>query len=1068
MAQRIPHVADGVLHVPESPGGSEIAVGSPTWSAWLADPATRSFAFRGSSVTYTARKERRSRGGEYWTAYRRHSGRLRKAYLGKAEDLTLARLDEAAAALTGHGEKATARPPPNATADDGGSKRTDAAATEGPIATDPTQARPRPSSSGDPLLLIKLSVPSARASLVARPSLTERLEEGLGRKLTLLSAPAGFGKTTLLTSWIGELSGDSRPVAWLSLDPGDNDSARFWRYFVTAVDQLDPGAGETPLALLGSPQAPPIEAVLTTLLNDLADLSTDAVLVVDDYHLIESRVIHEALTFLIEHLPPRLHLVIATRADPTLPLSRLRAHGELNEVRAADLRFSPEEAATFLNQVMGLELSAEDIAELEGRTEGWIAGLQMAALAMREHDDVAGFIAAFTGSNRHVVDYLAEEVLGRQPEALRIFLLETSILDRMCAPLCHAVTGYTDGQTMLERLEHANLFVIPLDDERRWYRYHHLFADVLRQRLHQAHADDLVPALHKRASGWFEGEGLVTEAIHHALAAQDWERAVRLIEASGMAVVLGKQVQTMLGWIDEIPEALVRERPVLCTIHAIALAYSNRLDAAEARVEEAERCLRGKPTTDETRAILGRIAVIRSTMARYPGDLERCVAMARRALELLPEVEATARERVAARVNATFAYQVSGDVTPANERLLEEAVASSRAVGDQIPLLRSINFLARLRTLQGCLRTAAATYEEAAEVVPEREGFRDLVNSAAYYVGLGDIQREWNDLDSAESHLRRGTDLVAGAFMVDADVVTHGHLSLARLQQARGRDADARAVLEEFADLTRQRDFFPLLATRGQAAQARLALMQDDLSAAANWAEASGLGADDEPTYPREEEYLTLVRVLVAQGQMNPMGTYLDDALDLLGRLYRAAEGGARMGSVIEILALRALALQARHESSEALAALERALVLAQPEGYVRVFVDEGAPMAALLSELLKAWRMGLRDAQQDPLLGYVRRLLAAFESSHKSTDPPVPGGYAQGQEQPMLDLLTPREQEVIALIADGLSNREIAARLFIEIGTVKGYVHNLLRKLEVDNRTKAVARARASRLIPE
>jgi LuxR family maltose regulon positive regulatory protein len=398
VARQIPYVADGVLHDPEFSGGPKIAVGSPSWIAWLTDPATRSFSFRSSSATYTARKERRSRGGEYWVAYRRQDGRLRKAYLGKAEDLTLARLDDAAAALTGRGDratKATASPPSNATSGDGGtSRRADATVTAGPTtADDHVRERSLRGTHGDPLLMTKLSVPFVRPSLVARPGLSEKLDEGLERKLTLLSAPAGFGKTTLLSAWIGELSDDGRPIAWLSLDPGDNDPVRFWRYSVTAIDQLKPGSGETALALLSSPQAPSMEAVLTTLLNDLADLPTNAVLALDDYHLIESQAIHEALTFLIDHLPPRLHLAIATRADPPLPLPRLRARGESNELRADDLRFTPEEAATFLNQVMGLELSAEAIAELEGRTEGWIAGLQLAALAMRDHADVAGFIA---------------------------------------------------------------------------------------------------------------------------------------------------------------------------------------------------------------------------------------------------------------------------------------------------------------------------------------------------------------------------------------------------------------------------------------------------------------------------------------------------------------------------------------------------------------------------------------------------------------------------------------------------------------------------------------------------
>jgi LuxR family transcriptional regulator, maltose regulon positive regulatory protein len=1065
MARRTPYVADGVLHVPGTRDDPEIEVDSASWVAWLTDPATRSFSFQTPSGRYTARKEHRSRGGEYWVAYRKRGGKLHKTYLGKVGAVTLDRLDNAAVALTEHGEKAKTNLSPDSTAGEAGLAHADAAGEGGPTtADDQLRERRRLSTVAEPLLLTKLSVPSARASLVPRPRLSERLEVGLGGKLTLVSAPAGFGKSTLLSSWSGELSDDGRPIAWLSLDSGDNDPARFWRYFVTGIDQLKPGSGETALALLSSPQAPPVEAILTTVLNELVDLSTAAVFVLDDYHLIESQAIHAALTFLIEHLPPRVHLVIATRADPPLPLSKLRARGESNELRAADLRFTPEEAASFLNRVMGLELSAVDIAELEGRTEGWIAGLQMAALAMRDHADVPGFIASFTGSNRHVVDYLAEEVLGRQPEGLRTFLLETSILDRMCASLCNAVTAHTDGHTTLERLEQANLFVIPLDDQRRWYRYHHLFADVLRQRLHQEQPD-LILELHRKASGWFEEEGLVPEAIHHALAAQDWERAIRLIESSGMAVVLSQQVRTMLGWIDGLPEELVRERPVLCTIHALALVFLNRLDDAEARLRDAERCIPGDPSTDEDRAILGRAAVLRAVIARHSGDLERCVAMARRALELLPETEATTNERSAARINVAFVYQVSGDVTPTNERPLEEAIAWFRTSGALIPLLRGINYLARLRTLQGRLRAAAATYEEATEVVSARDGLRGVVNSAAHYVGLGDIHRQRNDLDSAELYLRRAVDLFTGALTVDADVVTHGYLSLARVKQARGRHAEAVAALDDFTTLTRQRDFFPLLVARVDAARTTLALMRNDLPAAVSWAEASGLGTDDEPDYPREDEYLTLARVLIAQGRLDPVDRYLDDALGLLDRLCKAAEGGGRMGSVVEILALRALALQARHESSEALAALERALALAEPEGYVRLFLDERAPMETLLSEFINGRPKGPHDAWRHAVFGYARRLLATFESSHTSPDA---AGYVPGLDRSPLEPLTAREGEVLMLIAEGLSNQEIAARLFVATSTVKGYVHSVFRKLEVDSRTRAVARARELNLISE
>ena len=1065
MTRRIPQVADGVLHVLDPSGGPEIAVASPSWIAWLTDPATRSFSFQGPRCRYTARKEQRSRGGEYWVAYRKQGGKLHKTYLGKAEDVTLARLEDVAAVMANRGGEVVASPLSDTTSGDSGpSRRVDAAATDSHTTVDDQlRERRRHSTSADPLLMTKLAVPSTRVSLVPRPRLSERLEEGLGPQLILVSAPAGFGKSTLLGTWASKLSGSGRPMAWYSLDSGDNDPAQFWRYFFTAIDLLQPGSGKTALALLRSPQAPPIESILTTLLNELVGLSTDAVLVVDDYHLIESQTIHEALTFLIDHLPPRMSLVIATRMDPPLPLPRMRARGEMTELRAADLRFTPEEAATFLNRVMGLELSAEDTAELEGRTEGWIAGLQMAALAMRDHADVSGFIAAFAGSNRYVLDYLAEEVLARQPEELQTFLLETSILDRMRAPLCNAVTGRADGQTALERLEHANLFVIPLDDERHWYRYHHLFVDVLRQRLRQEHPD-LVSVLHRRACGWFERQGLVGEAINHALAAQDWEGAVRLIESNGIMVVLNRQVQTMLGWIDRVPEELVRERPALCTIRALALVLFNRPDAAEASLQEAERYLGGNPTTDQARTILGRVAVTRAAIARSSGDLERCVAMGRRALELLPETESTGR--AAARTNAALAYQASGDVAPANERALEEVTASFHASGAQVMLLRSIDFLARLRTLQGRLRAAAATYEESAQVASGRDGLRGTVNSAAYYVGLGDIHREWNDLDSAESHLRRGIDMFTGTMSVDAEVVTHGYLSLARLQQARGRHADAQATLEEFADLARQRDFFSLLAARGEAALARLALVQDDLPAAVSWAEASGLGAYDEPSYRREEQYLTLARVLIAQGQLGPRNSYLDDALGLLDRLITVAQGAGRMGSVIEILALRALALQARQEWSESLPALESALTLAEPEGYVRVFVDEGAPMAVLLSEIFKRRRRGARNARQHAVSVYARRLLVAFESPHTNTEPLV--GHAPESDRPMLDPLTAREREVLELIAENLSNREIADRLFIATSTVKGYVHSLLRKLEVDSRTKAISRARELHLLSE
>jgi LuxR family transcriptional regulator, maltose regulon positive regulatory protein len=855
------------------------------------------------------------------------------------------------------------------------------AAARGPRDAATADDRRQEGPQGAPLLTTKLTIPQTRPVLVPRPRLTDRLHAGLQGPLTLVAAPAGYGKTTLLGAWRATPAGSAVPLAWVSLDAGDNDPVRFWSYVLTALDRIQPGLGAPALALLQSPQPPPIEAVLATLLNALSAVRVDTILALDDYHVIEAHEVHQGVGFLLAHLPAQLHLLLATRADPPLPLAQLRARGAVSEVRSADLRFTPEETAAFLREVMGLQLTAEDVSALEDRTEGWIAGVQLAALSLRGRspDGVAPFIAAFAGSNRYVVDYLADEVLLQQPEHIQTFLLETAILDRLCASLCAAVTGRDGGagnaaapsasQALLAHLDRANLFLIALDDERQWYRYHPLFAEVLRQRLRQTQPDRL-PDLHRRAGTWFEQQGLVAEAVQHALAAEDWERAARLIEQSGLLAVVRGQVHTVLGWLNRLPEALVRTRPLLCIVHAVALMYSNQLEAAEARVQDAERCVQADTPADQTRVIRGQAAVTRASIARFSGDLAPCVTRAQQALDLLPQTDIL---HPIAMVNASHAYLVSGDVTRDSERRAAEVIAPLRASGNLFTLLRSITNLARLQTLQGRLRQAAATYAEALQVPPGPEGLRALVGGPAYYCGLGDLLREWNDFDGAQRHLQKGLELVTGALIVDAETVALGYVALARLQQARGEHLEALATLQEVAQIAARRRFAGHLVARGAAVQAQVWLAQGNLHAAARWAEARGLSAGDDLDFPREAEYLTLARVRIAQARSGwtRMGRPLHDALHLLDRLLQAAEAGARMASVIEILILRALALQAQGNLAGAEAALERALALAEPEGYVRIFADEGAPMVELLR---RAQARGSTPA-------YVARLLAACSS---------------------------------------------------------------------------------------
>jgi LuxR family maltose regulon positive regulatory protein len=937
----------------------------------------------------------------------------------------------------------------------------------------------------DPILATKVYLPRPCSGLVSRSRLLARLEAGLPRSLTVLAAPAGFGKTTLLADWISQHGSGDRRVAWLALDAGDSDPLRFIRYLIAALQTIDPTVGTATLNLLRAAQSPPLEAVLPFLINELVALPDRSILVLDDYHVIDAPAVHQALAFLLDHLPPPLHLVIASRSDPSLPLARLRARGQLNEVRASDLRFTLEEATTFLRQVMDIPIEAADVAALDAHTEGWIAGLQLAALAMQHNTDPGTFVQAFAGSNRFVIDYLAEEVIERLPAHLQTFVLQTAILDRLCGSLCDTVLGIAHevqqgadvqpsySQLVLAELERANLFLIPLDDDRRWYRYHHLFGEVMRTRLHHGASAEHVTALHRRASGWYEHEGWEAEAIQHAVAAADWERVERLLLQIIPTFVARTQFHTVLRWLRALPDALFRACPTLYVHDAGMLMYTNQVGEAEARLQAAEHAIAeaaasGRGFAHE-RLLRGQIAVIRAAIFRIRGDLERCVALSREALELLPDPETVPLKlRPVAGLNALRAFLVSGDVRPVVEERVASVIAPIRASVNRFALLTSIINLARLQVLQGRLHQAAATYGEAREVVGGAEELKTVIGGAAYYIGLGELHREWNDLAVAHDLLQTGLELVQGRITVDADVLTAGYIAMARLQRAQADPAGALHTMRQFLDIAREREIAEHLLARARAAQALLALQQGALDRAVDWADRSSLRLEDTLSYLREWEYLALARVRIAEAHGNKGSPYLRDAQLLLNRLLQDAEAGGRMDSMLRILILLALLHHAGRDALEAHVVLNRALGLAASGGYIRIFVDKGAPMAALLAEALRQTTSRLNGTALDPSVHqYIHTLLAAFGAEGSMTL--VPAHLPSATMHPLrlgVEPLTDREREVLRLLAEGRSNQAIAEELVVAVGTVKRHVSNIMSKLGVQSRLEAVAHARSLNLV--
>ncbi len=990
-----------------------LPVDTAAWFAWLETAST--FSFVSETGRFTARREQagHKRGGWYWKAYRKRHGKLSSRYLGKSETLTLARLQTVAQTMV-------------------------AALDETAPDTDADEARPpaqaaAPGMRSDaltPLLATKLHRPLLRAHLVRRPHLAERLTQGVMGPLTLVSAPAGFGKTTLLAQWLAE---SDMPVAWLSLEPGDNEPVRFLSYLIAALQTLDPHLGAEALTLLQMPQQARTETVLTLLTNDVGSYGHDGgdfVLILDDYHVLDAKPIDQALSYLLEHLPPQMHLVIVTREDPPLPLARLRAGGHLTEVRAADLRFTPSEAAEFLTQAMGLTLEAQDITLLATRTEGWIAGLQLAAISLQGQEDAAGFIRLFTGSHHFVLDYLVEEVLGQQDARLQTFLLRTSLLDRMTGSLCDAVLLIPagSGQATLEYLEHVNLFLVPLDNERRWYRYHHLFAELLRQRLQQRSAsspgDEVwdVTGLHSRASVWYEEHGLEIEAFHHAAAANELARAERLIEGGGMPLHFRGAGTPVLNWLESLPRTALDARPSLWVTYASTLLFGGQHTAVEGKLRAAEAALQGTEPDDRTRDLVGRIASMRATLAVIQHDGETIVAQSRRALEYLHPDNLPVR--TATTWTLGYAYQLQGDRAAASQAYTE-VIAIGKSFGDSIYTLAATINLGQLREADNQLSLAAESYWRSLQLA----GDPPQGMACEAHLGLARICYEWNDLEEASQHAQQSAEL-ARQILVDTFAACGAFL--ARLKLAQGDVSGAAAALDE-AEAFVQRHRFVFRMPDVAAAQVLLLLHQGHLAAAAHLAQTHDLP-------------ISQARVHLAQRDTSA-------ALAVLLPWRRQVEAKGWEDERLKVMVLQAVAHHIDGEKDKAMHLLGDALALAAPGGFIRLFVDEGPPMARLLSE---AAALGMMPDYTGKLLAILKADTQKRENT-SALPPPT---------QPLIEPLSARELEVLHLMAVGLSNQEMCERLFLALSTVKGHNRTIFGKLQVQRRTEAVARARELGLV--
>ncbi len=917
-----------------------------------------------------------------------------------------------------------------------------------------------------PLLATKLHTPPLRPDFVPRRRLLARLETGLRRKLILLSAPAGYGKTTLLSEWHASSQSQTLSFAWVLLDEQDNDPVRFWSYVLAALESVRPDIGESTKTLLHALSLPSAaadharsqlpEGILTTLVNDLVrfqpngTLASPLVLILDDYHIIHAPAIHDAMAFFLDYLPATVHIVLLTRADPPLPLARLRARDQLLELRAADLRFTADEVELFLNRVMALDLSTDAVSILDARTEGWAAGLQLAALSLQGLDgqQARHFIAAFAGTHRHILNYLTEDVLQRQSPEVQAFLLQTSILPYLSAPLCDAVMEQPGSQAMLERLASENLFTTPLDDKGKWYRYHPLFAETLHTRLQQS-SPELLPVLHHRAAVWHQEQGAVADAVRHALAAGDPEYAADLVEGGYKRLMMRGELVTLHRWLDALPDELVQARPRLGLAYALALAYSDRREALERRLEQAEAALAAAPETADADAVRGEIAAFRAVFASVHWAGACSLDLSRQALRLLPA--ARSEEELWLRVLILQAqgncHRFQGQVREAEDSYAE-ALAAARALDSPFLVQAITNRLGQNQLLQGRLRRAAQTLETALRQAQARGG-ELLWFSGELHAHLGQIYAEWNELARARQHIQEGITLSQQG--ENHLALLESYLALAGVQAAQGQVEAAAQSLDQAQDLAVAAGV-PYLEAQVAARRAWLGLAYDGAPGAEVWRWAEAWAArriqetEDVPPVLHEFQDLILARFRLGQSQ-------LDGTLQLLDEIEPPAQEAGRMVSVLQALLLRARVQTQQGDQGRARESLGQALALAEPEEYVRTIVDLGHPLRPLLVELRS--ELAASAGAASSLAAYIDRLLVALaERGRLGVDVP--------------HVLTPRELEILALMAAGASNQEIARRLVVTLGTVKGHVNHILGKLEAHNRTAAVARARELGLLKD